>query len=59
MTIQSENKYKEKISTISEELLKRNSEFDAVVKEKDYLIKELKEKYETEKINRETAINKL
>lgn len=44
--MQSEIKMNEKISTLNEELFKRNSEFESMAKEKDYMIKELKEKYE-------------
>lgn len=41
-TIQTETKYKERISTLNEEIYKKTSEFEAVCKEKDHLIKELR-----------------
>lgn len=57
--VNTETKYNERITVLNEEIIRKTSEYEAVIKEKDHLIKELREKYETEKLHRETMISKM
>lgn len=54
LQINTEAKYNEKMKSLQEELSKKSSDSDALIKDKDNLIKELKEKYEAEKVSKET-----
>lgn len=53
-----ETKYSERITVLNEEIMKKTSEYESNIKDKEHIIKELREKYETEKLLRETSIAK-